>query len=143
MAVRIADSSLRLQKTLDTIDARAFTDPYYIIEAVLPNGRNGLANGWNYDNRFDLYNTSGTDKSVLSDTADDKFYSLIRDFDPEYEGVLRLEALIDATSGETGIYIAFENADEDILFQLTPKGGKWAFVGTTEVVTRLRFPILL
>lgn len=42
MAVRIADSSLRLQKTLDTIDARAFTDPYYIIEAVLPNGRNGL-----------------------------------------------------------------------------------------------------
>lgn len=90
-----------------------------------------------------MYNTSGTDKSVLSDTADDKFYSLIRDFDPEYEGVLRLEALIDATSGETGIYIAFENADEDILFQLTPKGGKWAFVGTTEVVTRLRFPILL
>lgn len=135
MAVRIADSSLRLQKTLDTIDARAFTDPYYIIEAVQPNGRNGLANGWNYDNRFDLYNTSGTDKSVLSDTADDKFYSLIRDFDPEYEGVLRLEALIDATSGETGIYIAFENADEDILFQLTPKGGKWAFAGTTEVVT--------
>ena len=135
MAVRIADSNKRVQKTFAKLDARLYGDAYYIIEAVAPNGRNGLANGWNYDNRFDLFNTNGSDKTSLFDTDDSKFYSLIRDFKTESEGIFRLELMIDASANDNGVYIAFENAKEDKLFQLTSKNGVWNFVGTTQIAT--------
>ena len=100
MAVRIADSTKRIKKEFVPVDARAFTDSYYIIEAIGAGGRNGLANGWNYDNRFDLYNSTGTDKATLSDGNDEAFYSLIRDFDEEYEGILHFELKVRASSSE-------------------------------------------
>lgn len=110
-------------------------DAYYIIEAVAAYGRNGLANGWKYDNRFDLSNASGLDNNILFDFSDEKFYRLIRDFDPENDGQLKLEMIINAQANEEGIYVALCGANDEKLFYLTPKGGYWAFVGETELIT--------
>lgn len=110
-------------------------DAYYIIEAVAQNGRNGLANGWNYDNRFDLTNATGLDSSTVYDNSDEKFYRLIRDFDAENDGVLKLEMIINAQSSDEGIYIAMCDGDDNKLFYLTVKGGKWVFIGDGEIAT--------
>lgn len=112
-------------------------DAYYIIEAVAQNGRNGLANGWNYDNRFDLTNATGLDASTVYDNSDDKFYRLIRDFDAENDGILKLEMIINAQSSDECIYIAMCDGEDNKLFYLTVKGGKWAFVGSDEIATQI------
>ncbi len=132
MAVRIADSSKRVKKIFPSDVSLVLGDAYSIIQAVSPTGRNGLANGWNYDNRFDLFNTTGIDKTVLNDASDEKFYRLIRDFKGESEGLLRFELLIDACGSDNGIYIAFQDKNENNLFEMTPRNGKWAFIGTSE-----------
>ena len=135
MAVRIADSTKRVKKDFVPVNARAFSDSYHIIEAVTPTGRNGLANGWNFDNRFDLYNTSGVDKTTISDGSDEKFYSLKRDFDPEYEGILHLELVVDVSSSDNGAYVSLENQKGDRVIELTPKNGVWTIKGMTELVS--------
>ncbi len=110
-------------------------EAYYIIEAVAANGRNGLANGWNYDNRFDLQNTTGRDESVLYDDSDERFYRLIRDFQAEHEGSFRLEMLLDVKSNEGGVYVSLEDGEDNRLFGLSVKGGKWVLKGSEEKVT--------
>lgn len=140
MAVRLVDSTQRVSKNFDTPAPRAYSDAFAIIEAVMENGRNGIANGWNYDNRFDLYNDTGVDKTVITDTSDEKFGSLIRDFKPQSDGVLRFEAIVEAYGNDNGVYIAFENENEDKLFQLVTKNGKWAMVGASETVTPIEVP---
>ena len=110
-------------------------DAYYIIEAVAPTGRAGLANGWNYDNRFDLTNTTGLESSTLYDYSDDKFYRLIRDFDAENDGILKLEMIVNARSSEEGIYIAMCDGDDNKLFYLTVKNNNWVFIGNGELTT--------
>lgn len=130
MAVRIADSTKRVKKTFDTVGSRAFTDSYYIIDNPFD-----TLGGWNYDNRFDLLNTNGSVKTVLTDVSDKEFYAFIRDIGKEYEGILRLELAANYRSGEDGIYIAFQNKAEEKFVTLTVKDGKWALVGTNTVST--------
>ena len=139
MAVRIADASKRVKKDFDKIDARAFSDSYHIIETVIITGKNGLANGWNYDNRFDVFNTNGIDMYALSDSSDEKFYSLKRDFDPEYEGLLSLELVFQASSSDNGTYISLENAEGDRIAEVTSTGGMMVLKGKTDVVTDIPF----
>ena len=115
-------------------------DAYYIIEAVAQNGRNGLANGWNYDNRFDLTNSSGLDASTVYDKTDEAFYRLIRDFDAENDGYIKLEMIIEAESSEEGVYIALCDANDVKLFGLTVKGGYWTLVGNETVATTVAVP---
>ena len=112
-------------------------DAYYIIEAVAPTGRAGLANGWNYDNRFDLTNTTGLESSTLYDYSDDKFYRLIRDFDAENDGILKLEMIVNVQSSDECVYIAMCDGEDNKLFYLTVKSGKWAFVGSDEIATQI------
>lgn len=110
-------------------------DAYYIIEAVAEYGRNGLANGWKYDNRFDLSNITGLDNSVLFDKSDEKFYRLIRDFESEDEGFFKLEMILNAESTEECVYVAVCGAKEERLFYLTARDGVWVFIGENEIVT--------
>ena len=135
IAARVSDYDKRVKNALVSINARAFTDSYSIIEAVYSSGRNGLANGWNYDNRFDLYNTSGTDKTTIHDFSDEAFYAFIRDFDAEKEGILRLELSASITSTDGCVYLAFQNGEEETVFEVAAKNGKWVLVGETEVVS--------
>lgn len=130
MAVRIADSAKRVQKSFDVVDARAFTDPYYIIENVW-----GSGNGWTYDNRFDLFNTDGSTTTYISDSSDEQFFAFNRDFDAESEGILRLEIGGSYASNDKGAYIALENENEERILELTPANGVWTLNGTNTVAT--------
>ena len=112
-------------------------DAYYIIEAVAAYGRNGLANGWKYDNRFEFANTTGRDANLLIDASDYKFFRLIRDFDSENDGKLKLEMIIEAQGNEEGVYVALCGKKDERVLYLTPKGGYWAFVGETELITTI------
>lgn len=135
MAVRIADSAQRVKKTFKSGGVRKYTDAYYLIDTFTGTGRNGLANGWIYDNRFELTNTTGVEKYEFSDSSDEKFYALIRDIEPVNDGVLHLELFVSASGNDDGIYIAFENADEQKLVSLVPENGKWTFVGKGKTET--------
>ena len=128
MAVRIADSAKRVKKDFVPVEARAFTDSYYIIENVW-----GSLNGWGYDNRFDLYNISGAKNASLTDVSDEQFFALNRDFDPESEGILRLELSGNYSSSEKGAYIALQNADAENVLEITPVGGVWTLIGTNSI----------
>ena len=130
MAVRIADSSKRVNKSFVEIPARAFTDSYYIVENPFD-----TLGGWDYDNRFDLLNFSGSKKTTLTDVSDEQFYALKRDIGSEYEGILRFEIVGNYRSGEKGIYIAFENKNEERLVELTVSDGKWVLCGIDTVST--------
>ncbi len=110
-------------------------DAYYIIENVASNGRNGIPNGWNYDNRFNLQDNSGRDQNTLYDESNTAFTRLIRDFDPEDNGSFRLEMLISACSSENGIYVAFTDENDKQLFGLKVKGGYWTLFGRGEQAT--------
>ena len=134
MAVRIADSTKRVKKEFVPVDARAFTDSYYIIENT-----SGINNGWGYDNRFEFTNDIGETSSVLRDASEEQFYATYRDFKPESEGVLRLEHVGDySTDGDKGPYIAFLNANEERIFEFTPVGGVWQMIGENAVSTSVK-----
>ncbi len=134
MAVRIADSTKRVKKLIKGVPARAFTDSYYIIENVW-----GATNGWTYDNRFDLFNTTGAASATLRDTNDEQFYALNRDFKPESEGILRLELTGAFSSvGDKGVYIALQNAEGERIVELTPVGTAWTLNGTDTAYSTVR-----
>lgn len=134
MAVRIADSTKRVKKSIKEVPARAFTDSYYIIENVW-----GATNGWTYDNRFDLFNTTGSASATLRDNDNEQFYALNRDFKPESEGVLRLELTGSFSStGDKGVYIALQNAQGERIVELTPVGTAWTLNGTDTAYSTVR-----
>lgn len=129
MTVRIADSTKRVHKTLTPVEARAFTDSYYMID----NPWGGTMGGWTYDDRFDLFNFSGSGKNKISDASDEEYYAMTRDFAPEYEGIVRLKLGGDFRSNDNGVYIALENASEDRIVELTPVGGVWTLKGVNSI----------
>lgn len=130
------ESEAETESETETVGVtEAENDAYYIIEAVADYGRNGLANGWKYDNRFDLTNLTGLDANNLFDKSDEKFYRLIRDFKAEDEGFFKLEMIIDAESEDGCVYIAVCGENDEKLFYLTAKDGFWTFIGETELLT--------
>lgn len=135
MSVRIADSTKRVKKTFEIGNARTYSDAYSIIEIVNTTGRNGLANGWNYDNRFDFTNFTGRDTHTLSDTSSESYSRLIRDFDTEYGGVLGFETVVDCFGEDKGTYIAFENENRERVLALIPENGVWTLCGSEKLVT--------
>lgn len=139
MAVRIADSSKRVSKTFKTEEFRTYSDAYYIFDSVARHaGYGGIAHAWKYDNRFDLDNPDGSSpyaKTDLVDGSSEQFFRLIRDFDPENDGVLDLTTIFAGAGSDECAYIGFFNEDDELLFRLTPRNGKWVFIGETELVT--------
>ncbi len=127
MAVRIADSTQRVKKTFK---AKPGNDAYAIIETVSLSSKTGLANGWKYDNRFDLFNTNGKDKATIADLSDEKFGSLSRSFKEESDGQFKLELMFRALSGEDGFYVALQDKADNRLFGLKTVDGKLKLFGT-------------
>lgn len=140
MAVRIALADKRVQKSFDKTAVRTLSDAYYIIDMMSENGPTGLANGWDYDYRFDLFNTSGTYRSYINDMTDTAFGSLIRKFKTERDGLLHLELYFGAFSDDGTAYVAFEDEDENKIVSITPKNGKWVLVGAEEKATTVDVP---
>lgn len=136
MSIRIADSTKRRAFTPVESPIRAYYDAYSIIDVENAGlGRNGLANGWNYDNRFELFASTGRDTNSITDSSDSTFGSLKRDFDPEYAGTLDLNMYIVAKSNNNGLYISFKNTQLEDVVSLEEIGGKWAIVGTTTTIS--------
>ncbi len=129
MSERASNSAFRVNKRFFKMPR---DDAYYIIEAVRNTGPGGLANGWKYDNRFELFNNNGTNKAYISDMSDEKFGALIRDFKEESCGLFRLELMLNISSGEDGVYVAFEDEYENKLFGLKVKDGKLRLFGLSD-----------
>lgn len=145
IAVRVADEDARVSKTFDTLTKRTYGDGYGLIVNYTGTGRtnNGIANGWDYDNRFEMSNTSGWGKKYVADTDDTVFTALIRDFDKESEGTLTLEMMIELWSKDGGLYIAFQNDKEERLLGLTEEDGKWMLFGKETLKTDIAVPTSL
>ena len=136
MAVRIADSTKRVSKTFDVVDARTFTDAYGIVEVSQGGGRYGIANSWKYDNRFDYFNREGRPTHALSDTEAEKHVAIYRDFAVESEGIINTElAVSNLKCADNGVYISFLNPDGKEVALITRKNGKAAVVGTETLVS--------
>ncbi len=119
---------------------RKFKDSYCIIENRLYGGSSQYTNGWKFDNRFQKDNYTGVNSREYLDTSDEEFMSFIRDFREENDGIFKLDGIIRTFSKNGGVYIAFENQEEERLFGLKEKGGKWTLFGLEEVVSDIDFP---
>ncbi|MBQ8758519.1 MAG: S-layer homology domain-containing protein, partial [Clostridia bacterium] len=126
LAVRIADSSKRVTKTLTPKEGVTRGDAYPIIENIRGYGPNSTANGWNYDNRFDFFNETGAGTMMtLHDTKVTAYQRLVRDFKPESDGLLRFEFNGSVSSSDDGAYLAFTDENENVLLKLSVKEGYW------------------
>lgn len=136
MTARIADPEKRITKTFEEEPARVLGDAAYIMDTDSRHaGRKSLANGWRYDNRFDLTNLTGETSYYLSnlvDTSNTKFYRFLRDIKPQSSGTLESEMIIGAYSAEDEtVYIGYFDSDGELVFELTPIGGVWVARGET------------
>ncbi len=145
MAVRIADKNRRVNKTFEELNVRTYSDGYFLIDNVLGTGRtnNNIANGWDYDNRFEMGNTSGWGKKYVADSNNTIFTALKRDFEKESEGTLTLELMTEMWSRNGGLYVAFENDKEERLFGITERNGNWLLYGAEELETDIPAPNVL
>ncbi len=145
MTVRIADASKRVSKEFVDEPVREFTDSYYIMEVPYSGANSesaryeGVPNGWNGDNRFWLLdNSSDTERFLrMTDLNEKQFYALNRDFNEEYEGVITAELYIQAQSGDEGVYVAFQNPNEENVVTVTPEKGVWVVKGIDRSVSEV------
>ncbi len=119
---------------------REYSESYCIIENRLYGGKSRHTNGWKFDNRFEKENFTGANVREYYDTSDEEFMSFIRDFRAEDNGIFKLNGIIRTSSKNGGVYIALEDKNEERLFGLKEKGGKWALFGLEEIVSDLDFP---
>lgn len=134
MIVRIADSSKRVSKNFKD-GARSYSDAYAIIDCPKMDGMmTGIANGWKYDNRFDLSNFSGYERPTFYDISDKAHTAIYRDFNAESEGLLTFETVFNAESDEGCAYIAFSDGSKNAL-KLSVKNGRLLLAGKTEAAT--------
>lgn len=123
--------------SIDELNNNAYGEAYYIAEIF---GLYSRPNGWNVDDRFDIYNTTGQHTLSISDSSDSEFKSFFRDFDEESEGILRLGTIVSASSSNGGLYIAFEDSDENKIVKLVEKNSYWALIGKTEIISDISIP---
>lgn len=152
VCVRFADAEKRIRKTFMSKthhtkpafsqEKRTFSDGYALIENETGIGRTNrsIANGWDYDNRFEIGNTSGWGKKYVADLNDTAFTALKREFREERDGFFTLEMMTELWSKDGGLYIAFEDKDENRLFGLAERGGKWLLFGKEELLTEADVP---
>ena len=123
--------------SIDELNNNAYGEAYYIAEVF---GLYSRPNGWNIDDRFDIYNTTGNYTLSLVDHSDLEFKSFFRDFDKESDGILRLATIVSVNSSKGGAYIAFENAEGDKVIKLAEKNGYWVLISKTELVSNYLIP---
>ena len=117
--------------SIEELNNNAYGEAYYIAEGY---GMNWRAGGWNVDDRFDIYNTTGFYKLTLNDHSDSEFKSFFREFDEEIKGILRLETIVVVNSTNGAAYIAFENAKGDKIVKLAEQDGYWTLTGKSESI---------
>ena len=139
MLSRVILANKRVAKTYPSVDAQ-LSAAYALIDCVNGNGRKGLSNGWSYDNRFDLMNTTGAQKNFLHDESDTAFYALARRFEAQKDGKLTLEAMLDVASSDGGVYLLFEDENENAVVGLRENGGYWELFGENATLSAVAVP---
>ena len=110
----------------EDISGRTYGDAYTLVETISANGKNGLANGWSYDNRFELNNESGAKKGYLFDDNGETFTALRRKLATvEADGILHAEFVLTLSSENGGAYLAFADEDGNRVVELTEENGFW------------------
>lgn len=139
MLSRVILADKRVTKTYPSVNTK-LTSAYALIDCVNGNGRKGLSNGWSYDNRFDLMNTTGSQKNFLHDESDTEFYALSRRFEVQKDGKLTLEALLDVVSSDGGVYLLFEDENENAVAGIREKDGFWELFGENATLSAVAVP---
>ncbi|MBQ8758279.1 MAG: S-layer homology domain-containing protein, partial [Clostridia bacterium] len=146
MAVRIADNTKRVAKTFEKEPARSFTDSYYLVEVPYTGANSQSAkyeavpNGWNGDNRFVLVdNTENLNRYIsMNDYSSEQYFALNRDINVESEGVITAEVIVNAKSGDNGVFVALQDINEENIVTVTPNGGVWTVKGIDNSVSELK-----
>lgn len=139
MLSRVILADKRVAKTYPSVNAQ-LSAAYALIDCINGNGRKGLSNGWTYDNRFDLMNTTGAQKNFLHDESDTAFYALARRFEVQKDGKLTLEAMLDVASSDGGVYLLFEDENENAVVGLRENGGYWELFGENATLSAVAVP---
>lgn len=139
MLSRVILADKRVGKTYPSVSGE-LSSAYALIDCVDGTGRKGLSNGWTYDNRFDLMNTTGSQKNFIHDDSDTEFYALKRRFEVQKDGKLTLEALVDVMSSDGGVYLVFENDGEEPVVGLREKDGFWELFGENATLSDIAVP---
>lgn len=126
--------------SIDELNNNAYGEAYYMMETYTNTSASGLPSGWHYDNRFDLTNKTGYDSYKISDNADDQYFAFTRDFDPESEGILRLELLLGFASKNGGAYITFVSSNGERIVTVTERDGYFVLIGSSTVVSDISVP---
>lgn len=136
LITRASNSEKCVKTEFKVLGNRPLGDAYYIMETLRPtSSSNGLANAWEYDNRFDYYSV-GERTNLISDASDVNFYTLRRQFKTENEGILHFELVLNNTkSGDKGVYVSFNNTDDKKILNITPENGVWTVEGKTKATT--------
>lgn len=112
----------------------AYGEAYSIIEAFsYPAGV--LPSGWTYDNRFDTFKHKKVPRNKIVDSSDEEFYSLIRKFNTESDGILRLELLSEIASQNSGAYAAFTDNNGSRVVSVTEENGYLSLKGLNSVIS--------
>ena len=123
---RVALPENRLAKTLDKIsDDDAYS---LILTSAMTHGTEGLASGWQLDNRGGLPRTTLKEPyGSLFDVSDTAPTALIRDFNKTSTGVITLYTKA-TIGGEDGIYLAFRNEAGKDVYRLQTEGKAWNYL---------------
>ena len=121
----------------DILNNNSHGEAYYIFEVFAFYAN---VNGWNVDNRFDLYNTTGKKNYILNDKSNDEFYSLSRDFDCESDGILRLELIANLASINGGMSLSFKDPNGNKVVSITEENGYISLVGKTKLISNITIP---
>ena len=123
---RVALPENRLAKSLDKISE---DDAYsLILTSAMTHGTEGLASGWQLDNRGGLPRTTLKEPyGSLFDVSDTAPTALIRDFNKTSTGVITLHTKA-SIGGEDGIYLAFRNEAGKDVYRLQTEGKAWKYL---------------
>lgn len=124
----------------NVVSGKTYGDAYTLVETMSGNGKNGLANGWSYDNRFELDNVTGAKKGYLFDDNDETFTALRRKLAAvEKDGLLHAEFVLTLSSEDGGVYLSFEDEDGNRVVEITEEGGLFKLCGENSVVSDVAF----
>ena len=127
---RVADEDERIVKNVNTD-----IYPRYLIDDVSMSGKWGIQSGWNYDNKYQPGNTTGKTSATLFGGSDGAV-ALYRPIEPADKGILRFDsALSVSTDDANGIYISFENQNNESLITVFTSDGYFNVEGNETIKT--------
>ena len=87
--------------------------------------------GWNFDNRFQLFNKDGTTNTMLNDNSTEQFTNINRSFATQSDGLLALDMQVSIVEDKDGLYFKLAGKDGATAIELISNGGYLTTAGKT------------